>query len=207
MVALSLPGSSVAFTTKTLAPADCVATRSGPAHFFTPLPPGSVHAKLGTTTCCFGGAVLAGDDVRRAGAAVLKHETEPLRVSRVRRANFKGDSPMANSDEFFDLLRSDGLRKKVAKPLAKLEGNSRRSGAAGEKLARQTVDDLKSAIDEIRSRVLKRDRTRTQGARKAAQTRKRKGAKRAASARRGASTRGKVAQTRARAKKQSKSRR
>ena len=108
---------------------------------------------------------------------------------------------MAKSDEFFDLLRSRGLRKKVAKPMAALEGNSRRSGAAGEKLARQTVDDLSSAVDEIRARVLKRDRTRSQGARKAAQTRKRNVAKRAGSARRSASTRGKVARTRARAKK------
>ena len=114
---------------------------------------------------------------------------------------------MAKSEEFFDVLRSHGLRKKIAKPLAALEGNGRRSGAEGEKLARQTVDDLTSAADEIRVRVLKRDRTRSQGARKAAQTRKRNVAKRAASARRGASTRAKVARTRTRAKKQTKSRR
>ena len=72
---------------------------------------------------------------------------------------------MAKSDNFFDVLRSHGLRKKVAKPLAALEGNRRRSGAGGERLARQTVDDLTSAADEIRTCVLKQDRTRSQGAR------------------------------------------
>ena len=114
---------------------------------------------------------------------------------------------MAKSDDFFELLRSHGLRKKVAKPLAALDGNRRRTGVAGEKLARQTVDDLTSAADEIRKRVLKRDRARSRGARKAAQTRKRNSAKRTASARRGAKTRAKVASTRARATKQNKSRR
>jgi hypothetical protein len=113
---------------------------------------------------------------------------------------------MAQSDEFFDLLRSQGLRKKLAKPLAALDGNRRRGGAQGEKLARKAVDDLTSAADEIRTRVLKRDRTRSQAARKAAQSRKRHAAKRSASARRGATTRAKVSATRARARKQSRSR-
>ena len=89
---------------------------------------------------------------------------------------------MAKSDDFFDLLRSHGLRKKVAKPLSALDGNGRKSGAAGEKLARQTVDDLTAAADAIRKRVLKRDHTRSQAARKAAQTRKRNTAKRVSSA-------------------------
>ena len=88
---------------------------------------------------------------------------------------------MAKSDEFFDLLRSHGLRKKVAKPLSALDGNGRSSGAAGEKLARQTVDDLTAVADAIRKRVLKRDHTRSQAARKAAQTRKRNTAKRVSS--------------------------
>ena len=50
--------------------------------------------------------------------------------------HMKGTLEMAKSDDFFNLLRSHGLRKKVAKPLAALDGNSRRTGAAGEKLAR-----------------------------------------------------------------------
>ena len=122
------------------------------------------------------------------------------------RITSKGDG-MAKSDDFFVLLRSHGLRKKVAKPLAALDGNGRRRGVAGEKLARQTVDDLTSAVDEIHKRVLKRDRNRSQAARKAAQTRKRNASKRTARSRRGAETRSKVAATRARAKKQNKSRR
>ena len=106
------------------------------------------------------------------------------------------DAGMAKSDEFFDLLREHGLRKKVAKRLAALDGNGRRAGAKGEEMARQTVDDLTSAADEIRRRVLRRDRTRSQAARKAAQTRKRNAAKRSVSARRGAKTRAKVARAR-----------
>lgn len=114
---------------------------------------------------------------------------------------------MAKSEDFFDVLRSHGLRKKVAKPLAALVGNGRRSGAEGEKLARQTVDDLAAAADEIRVRVLKRNRARSEAARKAAKTRKRNVAKRAASARRGAGKRAKGTRTRTRAKKQTKSHR
>ena len=73
---------------------------------------------------------------------------------------------MAKPDELFDLLRSYGLRKKSAKPLAALEGNSRRDGTRGERLARQTVEDLTSASDAIERRVLRRDRARTRAARK-----------------------------------------
>jgi hypothetical protein len=107
------------------------------------------------------------------------------------------------SDEFFDVLRSHGLRKKVAKSLAALDGNGRREGAEGEKLARDTADHLTAAADEIRKRVLTRDRTRSKGARKAAQTRKRNAAKRSSSARRGASTRIKVAKVRSHSKAKS----
>ena len=43
-------------------------------------------------------------------------------------------------DEFFELLRPRGLRKKLAKSIAGLEGNSRRNGAQGRKsLARQST--------------------------------------------------------------------
>jgi hypothetical protein len=110
---------------------------------------------------------------------------------------------MAKPDALFDLLRSCGLRKRVAKPLAALEGNSRRDGTKGERLARQTVEDLTSAADAIERRILRRDRTRTQAARKAAQTRKRNSAKRSANARKSAKTRGKAAGSRSRARKAS----
>jgi hypothetical protein len=110
---------------------------------------------------------------------------------------------MAQPDDLFNLLHSYGLRKKVAKPLAALEGNSRRDGAKGEQLARQAVEDLTSAADAIQRRVLRRDRTRTRAARKAAQTRKRNAAKRTANARKSAKARGKSAGSRGRARKAS----
>jgi hypothetical protein len=104
-----------------------------------------------------------------------------------------------NTDDLFTLLRARGLRRKVAKSVAALEGNSRRAGAAGEKLARQTVDDLIAAAESIRTRVLRRDRTRSQAARKAGQTRKRNATKRSAAAEKAARTRAKARRTPAKA--------
>lgn len=103
-------------------------------------------------------------------------------------------------EDLFALLRSHGLRKKVAKSIAALDGNSRRAGAEGEKLARQAVDDLNAAAEHIRKRMLRSHPNRTRGARKAAQTRTRKAAQRKASAKKGAQTRAKVARTRTKAK-------
>jgi hypothetical protein len=94
-----------------------------------------------------------------------------------------------NADDLFTMLRARGLRKKLAKSVAALEGNARRAGAGGEKLARQTVDDLTAAAETIRDRVLRRDRTRSQAARKAGQTRKRSAAKRSAAAQKAGQTR------------------
>lgn len=109
---------------------------------------------------------------------------------------------MANksNDDLFDLLRARGVRRKLAKPLAALDGNSRRAGAQGEQLARQAAEDLSAASKEIRTRVLRTDRTRSKAARKAAQTRNRKATKRTASAKKGAQTRAKISRTRAKAK-------
>ena len=107
---------------------------------------------------------------------------------------------MAKQDDLFDVLRARGLRKGIAKRVASLDGNSRRAGAEGERLARQTVDDLTAAADDIRKRVLRTDRKRSQAARKAARTRHRNETKRSERARKGADTRAKVARTRARAK-------
>jgi hypothetical protein len=108
---------------------------------------------------------------------------------------------MANTDDFYAQLRTAGLRKRVAKSLAGLNGKAGRASADGVKSARKTADDLSAAADEIRKRLVRRDRTKSQAARKAAATRKRNAAKRSAGARRGAKTRARVASTRARAKK------
>ncbi len=91
------------------------------------------------------------------------------------------------------MLRAKGVRKKLAKQIGKLEGNKRRSGAKGEKRARQAVDDLTAAAEDIRERVLTSDPKRRTAARKAAQTRKRTAAKRRATAKRGATARAKAA--------------
>jgi len=104
------------------------------------------------------------------------------------------------SDELFDLLRERGVRKRVAKPVARLEGNSRRDGAKGEALAQRAVEDLDAAAAEIRKRVLHTNARRSRGARKAAQTRARKATKRQASARKGAQTRKTVSRARSRAR-------
>jgi len=110
---------------------------------------------------------------------------------------------MANKsqhEEFFDLLRERGVRKKLAKKVARLEGNSRRAGAKGEAVAEKAVEDLVAAAADIRRRVLRTDPRRSRAARKGAQTRTRKAAKRSTSAKKGARTRASVARTRARAR-------
>jgi hypothetical protein len=110
-----------------------------------------------------------------------------------------------NTDDLFTLLRARGLRKKVARSVAALDGNARRDGAGGEKLARQTVDDLTAAAETIQERVLRRDRTRSQAARKAGQTRKRKATKRSAAAQKAARTRARATAKRSPAKATTKS--
>src|SRR6187200_2275423 len=111
----------------------------------------------------------------------------------------------SRNDELFELLRERGLRKKLAKSIAALDGNSRRAGATGEKLARKTVEDLNLAAEDIRKRILRTDPKRTRGARKAAQTRARKASKRTAGAKKAAQTRA-TNRTRARAKARPRSR-
>jgi hypothetical protein len=108
---------------------------------------------------------------------------------------------VTKNNDLFRSLRSAGVRKKLAKPIAKLEGNSKRAGAKGEQLARQAVDDLTAAVEDIEKRVLKRDRKRSDAARKAARTRKRNAEKRRASSKKGARTRSDVARVRKRGKK------
>jgi hypothetical protein len=104
-------------------------------------------------------------------------------------------------DEFFDLLRRRGLRKKFAKTIAGLEGNSRRDGAKGAAIAEKAVEDLTEVAADIRRRVLHKDSMRSRGARKAAETRARNTAKRSTSAKKGARTRASVGRARTRASK------
>jgi hypothetical protein len=111
----------------------------------------------------------------------------------------KKDQLMANAQkDLFDSLRARGVRKKWAKPIAKLDGNSQRAGAKGEKLARKAVDELTAAADDIEKRVLRTNKKRSEAARKGAQTRKRNASKRKSTARKGAQTRKRVARARSR---------
>ena len=91
------------------------------------------------------------------------------------------------NEDLFDHLRARGVRKKVAKAIA--DGASAKNGKRAEALAQSALADLRSASDAIRDRVLNRDSKRSQAAKKAARTRKRKAAKRSASAKKAAATR------------------
>ena len=92
--------------------------------------------------------------------------------------------------DFFSTLRSQGLRKSVAKTIAELEGGGRSAGTRAEALARQTIADLRSAADAIEKRLdIGGASTRSRAGKKAAATRKRATAKRSAAAKKAASTR------------------
>jgi hypothetical protein len=90
-------------------------------------------------------------------------------------------------DELFERLRVGGLRKKVARQVV--------DGLGGDEPPKElqgVIDELKAVTAEIEDRVnggpAKR---RSEGARKAAETRKRNAAQRRASARKAARTRAK----------------
>ena len=91
------------------------------------------------------------------------------------------------TDDLFDHLRANGLRKSVAKAMA--DGASSKNGKKAEALAQSAIADLRSASDAIRDRVVNRDTKRSEAAKKAARTRKRNAAKRSAAARKAAATR------------------
>jgi hypothetical protein len=96
----------------------------------------------------------------------------------------------SRSDDLFEVLRGKGLRKRVARTIADLDGG-RNVGTRGEKLARRAAEDLTAAAEDIRKRLLG-DSNRTAAGRKAAATRKRNAAKRSAAAKKGARTRAKA---------------
>src|SRR4051812_15023278 len=96
-----------------------------------------------------------------------------------------------HSEDLFDVLRGRGLRKRVARTIAELDGSGRKAGSRGEKLARRAADDLTAAAEDIRKRLLGSS-DRTAAGRKAAATRKRNAAKRSAAAKKGARPRTKA---------------
>jgi hypothetical protein len=97
------------------------------------------------------------------------------------------EADMAKRDsDLFDRLRAGGLRKRVAKDVA-----NGLDGAKSRKELQGVVDELKAVTAEIEDRVKGGPaKRRSQGAQKAAATRKRNAAQRRASARKAARTRG-----------------
>jgi hypothetical protein len=92
------------------------------------------------------------------------------------------------NEDLFDHLRARGVRKKVAKAISS-GGDGAKGRKRVEALAQTAIADLRSASDAIKDRVVGRDTKRSEAAKKAARTRKRKAAKRSAAARKGAKTR------------------
>ncbi len=98
---------------------------------------------------------------------------------------------MAKKKQDKDLLktlRSGGVRKSVARFLTESTGSTKR-GKQPTRVSK-TVDNLKAAVGELESRVL--GSQRSEAAKKAARTRKRKAAQRSAAARKAARTRAKA---------------
>ena len=94
------------------------------------------------------------------------------------------------NNDFVSFLRSQGLRKRVARALSDLESGGRDARGNAEKLARRVISDLRSAAEEIEKRLnVGGAGTRSSAAKKAAATRKRSARKRSTAAKKGAAKR------------------
>ena len=95
---------------------------------------------------------------------------------------------MAKTDrDLFDTLRAKGLRKSAANNLAKAFGKADKSPPS--KGAKRAVSELREIVSDLESRVHRTDRKRSEAAKKAAATRKRKASQRSTAAKKGARTR------------------
>lgn len=95
--------------------------------------------------------------------------------------------------EFFDTLRSRGLRKRVAATVVDAVEGGRKRAKDPQKTVREVLADLKGATKEIEDRASGGPGKRKAAARKSAATRQRNAAKRSAAAKKGAQTRAKNA--------------
>jgi hypothetical protein len=94
------------------------------------------------------------------------------------------------NNDFVTFLRSQGLRKRVARALSDLEGSSRGARGNAEKLAQRVISDLRSAAEEIEKRLdIGGAGSRSSAAKKGAKTRKRAATKRSSAAKKGAAKR------------------
>jgi DNA-binding protein HU-beta len=98
------------------------------------------------------------------------------------------------SNDLFSSLRSQGIRKRVARALADLESGGRGARGNAEKVARRVIADLRSAADGLEKRLdIGGAGTRSSAAKKAARTRKRTTARRSTAAKKGAAKRSSTA--------------
>jgi uncharacterized sporulation protein YeaH/YhbH (DUF444 family) len=95
----------------------------------------------------------------------------------------------SRQDELFELLRARGLRKSVARSLAKATGRANRTTPKGVK---KVASDLRALASELEDRATGGPAKRKAAAKKAANTRKRNASKRSAAAKKGAKTRAKA---------------
>jgi hypothetical protein len=101
--------------------------------------------------------------------------------------------------DLFDVLRSSGLRKKVARALSKSADTAGKKRSKALSASAENLRELASSLDKraakskrsAAGRKAAETRKRRAAATKAAQTRKRKAAKRSAAAKKGARTRAK----------------
>jgi hypothetical protein len=92
--------------------------------------------------------------------------------------------------DLFSSLRSQGIRKRVARALSDLESGGRDARGNAEKLARRVISDLRSAADNIEKRLdIGGAGSRSKAAKKGARTRKRATTKRSSAAKKGAAKR------------------
>ena len=103
---------------------------------------------------------------------------------------------MAKTDrDLFDTLRARGLRKSAANNLAKAFGRADKSPPS--KGAKRAVSELRDIVSDLESRVGRTSRKRSEAAKKAAATRKRKADARSRAAKKAAETRSKRSRVRA----------
>lgn len=94
------------------------------------------------------------------------------------------------NNDLFSALRSQGIRKRVARALSDLESGSRGARGNAEKLARRAIADLRAAADNIEKRLdIGGAGTRSSAAKKAARTRKRTTKRRSTAAKKAAAKR------------------
>src|SRR3954470_22726833 len=80
----------------------------------------------------------------------------------------------SRSNDLFSTLRSQGLRKRVAKALSELESGRKSASGRAEQLARQAIKALREAASEIEKRLgTAGSSSRSRAGKKAAATRKR----------------------------------